>query len=306
MTNLSTRDLVLLVLLTLAWGINWPIMKFGVTDFPPMLFRVLVLGGGVAVLGVWIRLQGGALAIPASSWRQVLLLSIPNVIVWHVLSVYALQLLPSGRAAILGYTMPVWAVVLGVLLYRERPLVRHWWGIGAALAGMLLLLASELRALAGSPLGTALMLAAAASWGWGTLLMRRHLTAVPAATLGFWLLACGIPVVAAATLVFEVPQWRAPTPLQWGSILYNIFVAIAFCHIVWFMLARALPPAASGLSVMMIPVLGVFSGMAVLGERPHWQDYAALVLILAALGTVLLDGPARSARAQRTAAVRRD
>ena len=39
--------------------------------------------------------------------------------------------------------------------------------------------------------------------------------------------------------------------------------------------------AASGLSVMMIPVLGVFSGMVVLGEQPHWQDYAALVLILA-------------------------
>ena len=59
------------------------------------------------------------------------------------------------------------------------------------------------------------------------------------------------------------------------------------------MLARKLPPAASGLSVMLIPVLGVFSGMWILGEQPYWQDYAALLLILLALSTVLL--PTRTA-----------
>jgi drug/metabolite transporter (DMT)-like permease len=68
-------------------------------------------------------------------------------------------------------------------------------------------------------------------------------------------------------------------------------IAVAFCHVVWSMLARTLPPAASGLSVMMIPVVGVFSGMLMLGEQPSWQDYAALALILVALSTVLL--PAR-------------
>ena len=65
-------------------------------------------------------------------------------------------------------------------------------------------------------------------------------------------------------------------------------LAIAFCHVVWSMLARTLPPTASGLSVMMIPVLGVFSKMWFLGESPHWQDYVALVLILVALSTVML------------------
>jgi drug/metabolite transporter (DMT)-like permease len=290
MARLSNRDLVLLVLLTIAWGINWPIMKFGVTEFPPMLFRVLVLGGGVAALGVWIRAQGGTLVIARTAWPQVLLLAVPNVIIWHVLSVLALKMLPSGRAAILGYTMPVWAVLFGLLLYRERPLARYWWGVAAAFAGTVLLLSSEVVALAGSPVGTLMMLTAAASWGWGTVLMRRHLTHVPTVTLGFWMLAAAIPVVIIATVLFETAQWRGPTPAESAAITYNIFVAIAFCHIVWFKLARSLPPAASGLSVMMIPVLGVFSSMAMLGERPQWQDYVALVLILLALSTVLL-GP---------------
>lgn len=288
MTRLPPRDLVLLAALTLTWGLNWPVMKFGVTDYPPMLFRTLVLGGGVAALALWMRTAGVGFVLPRTAWLTMIALAVPNVIIWQVVSVLALKMLPSGRAAILGYTMPVWAVVFGLLLFGERPLPRYWLGIAAALAGTLLLLASEFTKLAGSPLGTLLMLLAASSWGYGTVLLRRHLTEVPTITLGFWMLASAIPVVALATLLFEVPLWRMPAPLEWGSILYNVFVAIAFCHIVWFRLARLLPPAASGLSVMLIPVIGVFSSMVVLGERPYWQDYVALVLILLALATVLL------------------
>jgi drug/metabolite transporter (DMT)-like permease len=53
------------------------------------------------------------------------------------------------------------------------------------------------------------------------------------------------------------------------------------------MLARDLPPIASTLSVMFIPVLGVFSGAWWLGEVLHWQDWTAVVLVMLAIATVL-------------------
>ena len=53
-------------------------------------------------------------------------------------------------------------------------------------------------------------------------------------------------------------------------------------------MARKLQPVASSLSVMMIPVVGVFSGAWLLGEIPGWQDYVAMVLILISMGTILL------------------
>jgi drug/metabolite transporter (DMT)-like permease len=137
------------------------------------------------------------------------------------------------------------------------------------------------------------MLTAAASWGYGTHLMRRNLMSMPTIALTFWMLVLTLLAVSAASVAFEMNWWRAPTPLEWISIVYNMAIAIAFCHVVWAMLARTLPPAASGLSVMMIPVVGVFSGMLMLGEEPHWQDYGALVLILLALSTVLLPSRAR-------------
>ena len=64
-------------------------------------------------------------------------------------------------------------------------------------------------------------------------------------------------------------------------------LVFGFAHAAWFYLARSLPPIASTLSVMMIPVLGVFSGAAALGEVLHWQDWTAMALMVVAIGSVL-------------------
>ncbi len=101
------------------------------------------------------------------------------------------------------------------------------------------------------------------------------------------MLTVTLPFLAAGTLLLET-GWRMPNAAEWGAIAYNAVVVFAYCHLVWFALARNLPPAVSSLSVMFIPVVGVFSGMWMLGEQPHWQDYAAIALMFAALSSVML------------------
>ncbi|MCS6944958.1 MAG: DMT family transporter [Sutterellaceae bacterium] len=295
MTRLSSRDLLLLTALTLAWGLNWPVMKYGVAELPPLYFRALCIGGGLAALWAWARATGVPLAVAPGRWGAIVRLAVPNAIVWHLLVIVALKMLPAGRSAILGYTMPVWVVVTGLLFFGERPTPRQALGVTAALVGTLLLLSSELRAIAGAPAGTLLMLTAAAAWGYGTHLMRRELREMPTLVLTFWMLAMTFAVMLAASLVFEWQAWRWPLAGEWGSIVYNMLAAIAFCHVAWSHLARTLPPVASAISVMMIPVLGVFSAVWFLGERPLWQDYLALVLIVLAMASVLLPGRPRAA-----------
>ena len=48
------------------------------------------------------------------------------------------------------------------------------------------------------------------------------------------------------------------------------------------------PVGVSSLGSLIVPVVGVFGGMVFLGEQPRWQDFAALLLVLGALGTVIL------------------
>jgi drug/metabolite transporter (DMT)-like permease len=293
MTNLTKKDWILLILLTVAWGINWPIMKLGVRDFPPLTFRTLGMIGGLPTIWIAARMQGASLKIPKGEFGTVIRLTVPNMLIWHFFIIIGVKMLSSGRAAILGYTMPVWAVLFGLFIFGERISRMAWLGIVCATGGALLLLSSEFSALSGQPLGSVLVLIASAGWAYGTVIMKRTQIDMPTISLTFWMLALATVTLTLASAVFEGAQWRMLTSSEWAAVIYNALVVFGFAHVVWFQLARTLPPVASGLSVMMIPVLGVFSGAWMLGETPHWQDYGAMVLILASMSTVLLK-PAKS------------
>ena len=140
----------------------------------------------------------------------------------------------------------------------------------------------------------ALALLAAATWALGTQLLRRTRIDVPTLTLSFWMTAMTAVVMTVLALLFERRDWKAPGAAAWGAIAYNAVLIFGFAHAAWFYLARALPPVASTLSVMFIPVVGVFSGALWLGEVLHWQDWAAVVLMVVAIASVLW--PARRPR----------
>lgn len=289
--RLAPRDLALLALLTLFWGLNWPVMKIGVQQMPPLSFRASSMIFGLPVLALMAKASGLSLRVPRRDWGELLILALTNMAIWYVLVMYGVMLLSSGRAAILGYTMPIWSAVVAILLFGEHPSRRLWFGVAGAACGVLLLLASEIGAITGSPLGTVLMLVAAAIWAYGTHRMRRRRQATPVLVITFWSLAISLVLCGGLALVFERDQMHWPTPPAWAAILYNAVLIFGFAQLVWFRLATILPPVASGLSVMLIPVIGVFSGVWILGERLAWQDWAALGCLLVAIGSVLL--PAR-------------
>lgn len=292
MQTLSRKQLVGLVLLTLIWGINWPIMKMGVTDYPPLTFRMLSMWLGLPVLALGLHALKVPFAVPRAHWRELFVLAVANMFIWHPLIIVAVKMLSSGRAAILGYSMPIFSALLGALIFGQHLVPRAWIGVAAAALGVMLLLWHELTQLAGHPLGVLYALFAALTWALGTHLLRRTTVPVPTLTLSFWMTAMTTLLMTGLAVLFESAQWKAPSAVTWGSILYNAVLIFGFAHAVWFYLARSLPPVASTLSVMMIPVLGVFTGAWLLGEVLHWQDWAAVVLMVLAIASVLL--PARS------------
>jgi drug/metabolite transporter (DMT)-like permease len=286
--SISPRHLLLLSILTLFWGMNWSVMKYGVRELPPLWFRFLGVVFGTVVLYLYAQLRGASLAVPRGGWPRIALLALPNMIVWYLVAILAIAMLPSGRAAILGYTMPIWAALIGALFLGERLAARTWLGVGCALVATLLLVEGEWGSLAGHPLGAGLMLFAAASWGAGTHLLRRVPLVIDTLALTFWMMVMTSVALFAASWLFERHAWAIPAGLQWLPIAYNAVFVLGLCNVLWFALARSLPPVASGLSGMLVPVVGVFSGILVLGETPTWTDAAGLVLILAALATVVL------------------
>ncbi len=288
--QLTQRQLILLVFLTLAWGFNWPIMKLGVTDFPPLTFRVISMWLGLPVLALAMFCLKVPFHIPRERYRELLWLTVVNMLVWHTLMMLAIQSLSSGRAAILGYTMPIFSALIGAWFFGHRLRARNWLGVAAAGIGVSLLLWHELTNLSGQPVGVLLALAAAATWALGTQQLRKTTLPVAALTISFWMTVLTTLVMTGLSVAFEMPQWKAPTTVVWLTILYNAVLIFGFANAAWTFLARSLPPVASTLSVMMIPILGVFAGAIGLGEVLNWQDWAAVVLMVVAIGSVLMPG----------------
>ena len=279
---------VLTTLLTLGWGLNWPLMKLTLADIPVWTFRGLCVASGAIGLFIIARVGRQRTRVPAGQWPRLAVTAIANVTMWNVLIGYGLTLLPAGRSAILAYTMPLWTVLLSRFVLHEKLTPRRVLGVSLGMAGMALLIGDEFAAMEAAPVGAALVLGAAVSWAVGTVLMRRYPTDLPTTSFTAWqLLIGGVPIMAGA-LILDWGGWR---PIGVGAAIglaYNMLFVFIFCYWAWYKIATTVPPTIAGLSTLMIPVVGLFSGMLILGERPQWQEYAALVLVIAALATVLV------------------
>ena len=297
--TLTRQQTTLLVILTLVWGLNWPIMKMGVTGFPPLSFRSICMWLGLPALGLVLYLGKVTFVVPRAQWRELLVLTFTNMVVWHVLVIVAIQDLSSGRSAILCYTMPIFSAIFGMLWFGATMQRRAWVGILAAALGVVLLLWHELSSFSGKPVGVLLALTGAAAWGLGTQQIRRTRMTVPTLTIVFWMTAMTTLLMTVLAWAFERERWSAPPTLTWMAIVYNAFGVFVFAQATWLTLARNLPPLASTLSVMFIPVLGVFSGAVLLQEPLFWQDWTAIALIVVAIASV--HWPTRGASAASAA-----
>lgn len=284
---LSRQQITLLIMLTLVWGFNWPMLKLGVSHYPPLSFRSLSMWLGLPFLALVLYVKKVPFKIPIDDWRDLAILATTNMLVWHVLIILAVQNLSSGRSAILGYTMPIFSALIGVLWFGAKMRWRAWMGVGCAALGVVLLLWHEFSAISGKPLGVVLGLVAAAFWGLGTQQIRHTRIQVPTLAIVFWMTCMSTLLMSVLAFFFERSDWGPIPDVTWTSVVYNAFGVFVFAQAAWLSLARNLPPLASTLSVMFIPVLGVFSGAYFLNEALHWQDWAAIVLIVLAIASVL-------------------
>lgn len=280
-------DLMLILIVTCSWGINYPVMKFVVMQYPPATFRTLTFILGTLAIGLYAVWKGESLRVPLSERWLTLKLSIPNMVLWHLGLVYGLTLLGSGRTAIIGYTMPVWTLLASVVFFSEKLTWRASLAVACSLLATVLLAQQELSHFAGQPLGLMYVFSAAIAWGIGNAMIKNAKLSISSVSLTFWFLLAGAVVFSLFAIGLESARWRWPSLIEWLAIVYNGLVTFALSYVAWFRVARKLSPVASGLSIMLVPVVGVMGGAVVLGETIALFDLIALGFILLAMGLVL-------------------
>jgi drug/metabolite transporter (DMT)-like permease len=289
MTNsaLPRASIVLVVLITLVWGFNWPVMKTVLSEVPPFTFRSLCMAAGAIGLFAIAKFNSLPLRVPPGQWQRLIASSLFNITGWNLLTAFGLKYVAASRGVILAYTMPMWTVLLSMIVLHERITGKRALGLLFGMIAMFMLVSVEFAKLKAAPLGALLVVGAALSWSIGTVIMKRYPVDLPTTAMTGWMMVLGGIPIWIATPFFE--RVEIGTISLWPAlgVLYNMTLAVIFCYWAWNKLISQGSASVTALSTLMIPVLGVFSSMLLLGEQPRWQEFSALALVIVSLMLVM-------------------
>lgn len=286
------QALALLVVLTLVWGTNWPLFPIATREVSVWTFRAVALAiAGPALL--WVaRRRGLSLEIARRHWGTLAAATGAYLVLWNVASTTAAILIPSGQAAILGFTMPLWLVLLQRLCFGQRLGLRMAAAVGLGAAGVALLMVDGMAAYARAPLGFGLGLLAGVGWAAGTLILKWRPIDVPALVLTGWqLIGAAVPIAIGAVMLGEGP-WFWPS---WTTVLvigYIALVPMGIGNAAWFAIVGLLPGPVAALSSILVPVVAMIAGAIVHGEPLGLLQWLAVACCCGGLGLALIRRPA--------------
>jgi drug/metabolite transporter (DMT)-like permease len=298
--NGSRFEGVLLVLLPAsAWGLNWPVMKFLLTELPPFTMRSIAGGMAVLVALSSALLRSEQLRLSRSQFFSIAVLAALNYGIFGVFTTLSLLWLRASEAVVITYTSPVWALLLAWPILGERPSWRVVLGTLLALSGVFLLVgADEVRIGSAMLPGMLFGFLAAFCFGLGTVVSKqRSLELAPVANVAWQIGLGSVPMFILAT--FERPSLSTVTLSGWMSFAYIAFISTTLAYLAWFRALRLLPASIAATSVLVSPVVGVFSSAWLLGDPLGLRQLTALALTVFGIGMTVRKGfPERGAPTQ--------
>ena len=281
----------LVLVLTLVWGTNWPLFAMAVQEVSVWTFRAISVLISGSLLLLWSRWRGESLRIPRAHWKTVAAAAFAYLGVWNIASTYAAVLIPSGQAAVLGFTMPLWAAIGGHFVLGQRLDARSLLALALGAAGVLLLAFIGWDASLSTQLGFGLGLLAAMGWAAGTLILKRFPVPVSSTVLTGWqLLTIGVPFMAVA-LATGSRQWFMPSWTSLAVIGYISMVPMAVGNAAWFTIVRKVPAHVAALSPVLVPVVAMVTGAVVDGDPLGPYELLAMLLCISGVALNLRPRP---------------
>jgi drug/metabolite transporter (DMT)-like permease len=299
----------------LAWGSTYLAIRVGVGHLPPFLLagiRYVIAGTLLYPIGRWAaaRGRGPGEGGVRPGWKR------PGWKAWFAGAVIGILLLfagnggvtvaetslPSGLAAVLVATVPLWMIVFAWPVQGQRVTWRSAAGLVAGLAGVAILVGGSAS---GRISGVLIVLGAAAAWGFGSVLGHR-LPLPPQAMLAaaIEMLAGGavLLAVAAGTGEFGRVGWASVPASSWLALAYLIVPGSILAFTAYGYALARLPLATVSTYAYVNPVVAVLAGIVVLGEQFTWREGLGAALVVASVIIIVSRSRAGSRPASRARA----
>lgn len=271
------------------WGLNWPAVKYILGSVPPWTFRTLAFALGALLLATFARLNGEGLRVPPRDRAALVGAGLLTVFSFNILTAFGQLLTETSKAAIIAFTMPMWAALFSSLFLKEKLGINRLISLALGMGGLAVLLNSNGAEYLDRPAGFIVMLGAAISWAAGTVLLKGHAWSTGPLARSAWLVGISALPAAVGAILLEHPWTLSWPPFPVLLVfLYHVVGPVAVCYGVWTLLIVRLPASTAALGTLLVPVVGVLSSSLLLGDRLTAPKLTALALIVASVAIVFL------------------
>jgi drug/metabolite transporter (DMT)-like permease len=277
------------------WGSTYLAIRVGVAHFPPLLMagtRYAIAGALLYPIALRVAARRGAgRGEPGGGAR-------PGIRAWLGCAAVGLLLLvagnggltvgettlPSGFAAVLVATVPLWMIVFARLVQKQRVTAKAAVALTVGLAGVAVLVGDGTAS--GRITGVAIVLGAAAAWGLGSVLSHRlplpgH--AMLAAAIEMLVAGAVLLTLAAASGEFSRVHWAAIPATSWIALAYLIGPGSILAFTAYGYALARLPVTTVATYAYVNPVVAVLAGIAFLGEQFTWREALGAALVIGSI-----------------------
>ncbi len=287
--HMPTQDWLLLVVLSITWGISFFFIKIALHSLQPLTIvfgRVLT---AALALNLILRLRGEKLPRGWKQWRPFLVISLLNNVLPFTLIVWSETQISSGLTSILNASAPLWGVVIAHFYNHEKLTNSKTIGILLGFGGVIVMIGFEsLAGIGMNTLAQVAMLGATFCYAFAgayTQRIKQHSPTVIAASQ----VTISSVIMFVLMVLIERP-WLSPMPslASLGAVLELGLIGTAAAFLLYFRILRRAGASNVLLVTFLIPVTALFVGIFFLNEQLQGIHIVGMGLI--ASGLLALDG----------------
>lgn len=287
--HMPTQDWLLLVVLSITWGISFFFIKIALHDLQPLTIVFGRVFTAALALNLILHLRGEKLPRGWNQWRPFLVISILNNVLPFTLIVWSETQISSGLTSILNASAPLWGVVIAHFYNHEKLTSSKTIGILLGFGGVIVMIGFEsLAGIGMNTLAQVAMLGATFCYAFAgayTQRIKQHSPTVIAASQ----VTISSVIMFLLMLLIDRP-WLSPMPslASLGAVLELGLVGTAVAYLLYFRILRRAGASNVLLVTFLIPVTALFVGIFFLNEQLQGIHFVGMGLI--ASGLLALDG----------------
>ena len=261
MTRVRPRDLAMLVVITLIWGFNLIVSKFGVSEIPPLQFTALRFGVLCALLVPFLRV------VPGQMNAMVVAALLSGAINFALLFAGIAIAKNVSAVAIAAQLGVPFTTLLSIALLGETVHWRRWTGIGLSFGGVLVI-GLDPQVFAHWP--SLLLVIASAFVGSLGLIAVKRLSGFSPLELQAWFSWVSLPLLVLLAAVVERPGLEVLAGISWpgwGAIAYTAVLGSLVAHTGFYYLVQKYPVTSIAPMTVLSPVFSVAFGVWLLGDE---------------------------------------